>query len=544
MKKIFKNLPESINGRKLKEKYLIEILWLIASGPALNEDYVTPKGYTILSSKMLNKHIPSYKGYIRLLEKAGLIECDGLYIGSNISDPFRKPKAYGYRINPDRIHEVEELFFDFNSEILFHKELTLIQKESYLYDFLIWRLQRSLSLDKAAALTYELDYYQKTVPDIDKWPISKSKKHPINPIYQYKRNLQVIERFSYLKNSYSISESTGRFHSVLTHMNSRIRPFLRHNDQPLVSLDVSSANIYFLCLLFNPDFWRNARGSFGLNNLKNSRYFLKYQDPILHYLDSIGFSCFESGISSLMLDKNPKEDYRPKFEKLQHELSSGTFYTSFYSKYISSDGNDNIAYDGIFDLDECKIGILKFINASHLFRSAVQRAFKNEYPFIGEVLTLLKKIDEAEQHDHGAKRHSISNVPCLLMTIESTLMLFRIAKRIHRQFPDCPIYTIHDCILTTAEWKDKVFELMTDILENCVGIKPHIKVQNLKPVAIQSKENKIERILPKSTKIEKVIEPSQPDYHKSTDSSTAKVALNEEKGRFDLVPDKRIRRTL
>ena len=78
---------------------------------------------------------------------------------------------------------------------------------------------------------------------------------------------------------------------------------------------------------------------------------------------------------------------------------------------------------------------------------------------------MLKKID------------SDSQFSTFLRSIESTLMLLKIAKRIAEEYPWLPIFSIHDCLATIWGCEELVKEVMVDEFTKCIGIPPHIKVE-------------------------------------------------------------------
>jgi hypothetical protein len=54
-------------------------------------------------------------------------------------------------------------------------------------------------------------------------------------------------------------------------------------------------------------------------------------------------------------------------------------------------------------------------------------------------------------------------------------MIDVIAKRISIEYPDAPIFTIHDSISTTAEYVDSVKTIMTEELTKAIGHAPKLE---------------------------------------------------------------------
>jgi hypothetical protein len=68
-----------------------------------------------------------------------------------------------------------------------------------------------------------------------------------------------------------------------------------------------------------------------------------------------------------------------------------------------------------------------------------------------------------------------SDLPILLQAIEAELFLNRIARRICKEEPGLPIFTLHDSIVTIDGYQDYVQEVMRDELYRATGVEPHFK---------------------------------------------------------------------
>ena len=77
---------------------------------------------------------------------------------------------------------------------------------------------------------------------------------------------------------------------------------------------------------------------------------------------------------------------------------------------------------------------------------------------------LIKKLDK-------------TNLPRLLQRIESHLILLVISKRISRERPDLPIFTIHDSIVTTEGNEDYVQQVMAEELEKAIGFSQKFSIE-------------------------------------------------------------------
>ncbi|GGK41505.1 hypothetical protein GCM10007963_06880 [Lutibacter litoralis] len=86
-----------------------------------------------------------------------------------------------------------------------------------------------------------------------------------------------------------------------------------------------------------------------------------------------------------------------------------------------------------------------------------------------------KKFTEVYNLFSILKRKNKTVLPILLQRIESYLIIDVIAKRISKEIPEAPIFTIHDSITTTEEYYFKVRKIMDEELTLAVGFKPSLK---------------------------------------------------------------------
>ena len=64
----------------------------------------------------------------------------------------------------------------------------------------------------------------------------------------------------------------------------------------------------------------------------------------------------------------------------------------------------------------------------------------------------------------------------MLQTIESKLFLDRIARRIAKERPELPIFTIHDSITTTVGNESYVERIMEEETIKAIGVRPSIDI--------------------------------------------------------------------
>jgi hypothetical protein len=78
-------------------------------------------------------------------------------------------------------------------------------------------------------------------------------------------------------------------------------------------------------------------------------------------------------------------------------------------------------------------------------------------------------------------------LPCLLQRMESHLVLLKIAKRISRERPELPIFSIHDSLTTTVGNEDYVRRIMEEELLAAIGFSPTLKTEPWQPSILDCK---------------------------------------------------------
>ncbi len=86
-----------------------------------------------------------------------------------------------------------------------------------------------------------------------------------------------------------------------------------------------------------------------------------------------------------------------------------------------------------------------------------KRLFKAHFPMVYEVFSLIKRKEK-------------SLLARILQSIESDIIVNKASKRIARERPDLPIFTIHDSIVTSLGDEDYVATIITEELKNLTDL--------------------------------------------------------------------------
>ena len=110
--------------------------------------------------------------------------------------------------------------------------------------------------------------------------------------------------------------------------------------------------------------------------------------------------------------------------------------------------------------------------------AAPKRVFKDLFPSVYEIFALIKKVDK-------------TLLPRLLQRIESQLILQVATRRIAKERPRLPIFTIHDSIATTQGNEDYVKRVLEEELYNAIGYLPKLSTDIWLPSLMKFSDNQI-----------------------------------------------------
>ena len=100
--------------------------------------------------------------------------------------------------------------------------------------------------------------------------------------------------------------------------------------------------------------------------------------------------------------------------------------------------------------------------------------FKELFPSVYELFCTIKRTGKEK-------------LPILLQHIESVLMLEMVSKRISKEKPSLPIFTIHDSIVTIKGYEDYVELVMQEEFFNLIGIIPSLEIEDLTPAKLSKR---------------------------------------------------------
>jgi len=280
---------------------------------------------------------------------------------------------------------------------------------------------------------------------------------------------------------YHRSRSNLRYNSTITTLNKVVRPFLLCNGRPLVSIDIKAAQPYILASILNDEFLTSREEGYNVRTIYPRvpgailfpPFLVGKEADIERFKQSPFDQDFYSYVLRNELGREPTEEEREVLKKK-------TMQFLFFNKSAARDKGE-LVY------------------------------FRRQFPRIDTIITQFLNII-------GSKRFSY-----LLQRTESYLVLEKVCKEFHNRYPEAPIFTIHDSVLTTPEYSDDLYELMYDTLNSITGIVPGLKMETPDQSVIPSDKSinhvlrKIEKRSGRITHIDEAIEVLEINLNRADD---------------------------
>ena len=249
------------------------------------------------------------------------------------------------------------------------------------------------------------------------------------------KNLQVIKDIRNGLLFHSRSNSNYRYNTSITSLNRIIRPFIRVNNKPLVSIDIRASQPYILASILDIEFYSNTNSIYNINNIRGVGgsilfpQFLKNKQVGINHFRSIPFhNDFYSHVLKKELNRAPTAEER---ERMKMKTMQFLFFNN-------TDGR-------------------KKKELGYLVR---------QYPEVNLFITQCLNVI-------GPR-----NFARFLQKSESFLVIDNIAKGFHLKYPEAPLFTIHDSILTTKEFSNRVYDFMDNKLQELTRIKPGLSMES------------------------------------------------------------------
>lgn len=459
--------PPSFSAFKVDK--LAYILHAVATIPVYTKKSELIDDYVPLSSRILNTLLGNYKPHLNYAVKLGLLQ---------------KHPTLKYQVGEHcTLYQFTESYRDFGA-VYYLKDFVLRRKlnsfyaelkaTTHNYGYLNKWFTKKLVIDSDLVLAFlEEEWFLKySNPHLRDYSLVKQKaKSPFEQYVYSKLSVQFLESHRYLC---KVDSKVYRYHSNLTNMRGLLRNAITYDGQPMVAVDLSNSQPYLSLLLLQLDFWEG----FLEYLTRSKRQVLKYPEKVKNSIKYIWiYMKLEARLRYLEKDIN-KENYlimlvkmmvshletrdEGVYERYRKEVCQGTLYSYLERVFQGEDPQRQ------WTRNDAKIAVLQAFFSDNRFlhseEALPKRLFKKEFEEVYEVLRLVKQLHK-------------TLLPILLQNLESLLVLEVIAKRLSKEYPKMPLFSIHDSLVTTVGHEAVVARVIQEELVRYIGSAPHLKIE-------------------------------------------------------------------
>jgi hypothetical protein len=423
------------------------IISLVSEIPAFNKDILDKYQYVPINAQLLQRRVRDYNLYIDYLLQNGVFRSDYQYIKSEKATGYKFTYKYSTPVKVDNIVKnslVKQLT----------KKTTGDMNKEKKYKYLKKWFNEDLNIDFKGAVNYLTRNLNENSANGVKNALLKFNSSYIN--------VHKMKNHDY---SFKVDNNVGRLHTNLTVMKSELRNFITYNGQQMVSVDIRNSQPCLSVALVNEKFYTNedSEAKFNINNITTSKSKFKY------------ISTLTSIPSYIMLVKSGETATTKDMYEYTTQSKNGTLYEYVAEEFEKQTG------EKIIERKLLKAIIFTVLFTDNRFIGQVdaepKRIFKRLFPVVYEVFRMIKSKDS-------------TTLPRLLQTIESNLMLNFISKRISKEYPLLPIYTIHDSIACPVGYEKYIEQVIKEETLKAIGVTPTLKLDYWTPENLDQKSLK------------------------------------------------------
>lgn len=440
--------PEAIDGFNID--HLLYLLNLVSEIAALDKRLELKSDFVPIRAATVQRIIKNYIQYFRYLVSAGVLESDGHYL------PGQKCKGYRFtRKYKGRLCTVELADKKLLKKL---KPISVPLSTQRKYGHLLKWFGPGLTIRYELALDYLSEDLERKTKYYGLRDWDRGRTRLKNPVAQYNHSRVAVEKVHAAAFRISFDNKGGRLHSILSNLKSSLRNCLLYNGLEMVSIDICNSQPYLILLLLDINFWQQdpSYNRLHINQLCNSS-----KSNNKHSLANYS-SIFLSVPSYIMISEIKEMQARSGFETYKDIVRNGQFYEHMEGLVCKKMGTSKLGRKHV----KAMLFQVLFTSNRYIGQADAEpkRIFKDLFPDVFKLLSIMKKQGK-------------ELLPILLQRIESHLVLEVITKRIAKETPHLPLFTIHDSIITTAGNEKYVRRIMLEELERAVGVSPVLRLE-------------------------------------------------------------------
>jgi hypothetical protein len=284
---------------------------------------------------------------------------------------------------------------------------------------------------------------------------------------RYYASLVVLDEFKNQNWKYSIKPKTdNRFHTNITRLPSFFRKYLRYNNEPLVALDLKTSQPFFLCVIIKAIIKKDKRllDKINANLVLNDKVIQELFDLELNKDELVKFLF-------IVLNKDLYDEFAKELE-VKYNGEGLPF------RVVSNYNNANSGFQRrVFDIKRSPTRIKTYESERDLSKNVIMEIFYSkpnstirEAKVFREIYCSIYKIFKC-LNDNDVKLWR------LLQNVEAFVLLDHVAKTINKKYPEMPLFSIHDSLITTEQWEKKLKREMLREIKLLTSLIPNVEIE-------------------------------------------------------------------
>jgi hypothetical protein len=285
---------------------------------------------------------------------------------------------------------------------------------------------------------------------------------------KYSTRKVMITEFHDQQWKYSMKiKSDNRLHSNLTRSPKALRKHIRYDGKHIYGVDLKTSQPFFLCVLVKA-ILKKDKGL--LEQIKATHVLCDETIEELFNIDLDSEELIEFVQSVL------KKDFYNEFEKkLSIDYDDRGKPYRMVSNYSSKDKNRRKRkyeenkeptrkepFETTRELVKAVVMEIFYSKPKTTIKEA--KAFREAYPSVSKIF---KCLDECKV-----------KFSYLLQYVEAYVLLDYSAKKIHEEYPEMPLFSIHDALVTNEPWKDILEEEMKKHIKAITTVEPKLEIED------------------------------------------------------------------
>jgi len=311
----------------------------------------------------------------------------------------------------------------------------------------------------------------------------------------------IVDSIIQQKPFFKVDDKGLRLHTSITMMKRELRDLLTYKGRPLVRIDISNSQPYFMWLIIEAR-KKSSCAISSINRPKHDSINNKIQQRVRNNTSTPPYyyvARLEDGLYMLhTFLSSPWYQRTIEYSGLEIDEAYFMFLSEMGQLYEGIDElmlhNDIDIMQGITtEMNRRKVLKKAFMFA--IFSSNLGRGENSRKDIIragGKMKSVLRTdlpnlynaIIDMNYQKGGKGNKGKEGLACTLQRIEAKVMLGMVCNRVFTERNDLPIWTIHDCIMTTEVNEDYISNVIKEECAKVIGVEPSVSIESIEEKSI------------------------------------------------------------